>query len=291
MKRLILFKRVAALALAQFAGAIGGLAAQDSAAEPALHEKWQKAYRTIAESMAMQREKTPLKLEAQALMHYTNPVRTRDQHGSIFLWTEEGRPAVFGSIWSAINLQDRTMRVVTHEFHSLVEAPDVRATRRDQTLWDCREPGVSWQIMAEESTPAASRPARLVQMRSITRRFTARIQTQDESELRLISQPLYRYREKTPGAADGAIFSFAMTTDPELLVLIEDRETEGKPAWYVAFARFGNQAMTLNEGERRVWSCERGTPGRSEGRYHLFFGAEQMPAEPTTDPRPPTPDP
>ena len=67
-------------------------------------------------------------------------------------------------------------------------------------------------------------------MRSIARRYSATIQTQDESELRLMEQPLFRYAESTAGVVDGAIFDFAMTNDPELLLLLEARETNGKPA-------------------------------------------------------------
>ena len=60
-----------------------------------------------------------------------------------------------------------------------------------------------------------------------------------------MAQPLYRYPEQVSSVLDGAIFSFAMTTDPELLVLLEDREIDGQPTWHVAFARFGNKAMTV----------------------------------------------
>ena len=76
------------------------------------------------------------------------------------------------------------------------------------------------------------------------------------------------------------LFAFAMTTDPELLVLLEDREMAGKPAWHIAFARFGNKGMKVSDGERTVWSCEQGAPGRSDGKYYLRWRAEEMPASP-----------
>ena len=88
-------------------------------------------------------------------------------------------------------------------------------------------------------------------MRSLVRRYSVSIQVEGESDLRLMAQPLFRYPEAVAGVVDGAVFSFAMSTDPELLVLLEDREAAGKPAWHVAFARFGNKAMTVKDGERR----------------------------------------
>jgi len=266
-------------------------AADEPPGAATLHKKWQDKYRSIADSLEMRRGQVKLTLEPVALSYYTNPVRTNDQHGAIFLWTEGGRPAVFGSIWSAESRTDPKTRNVTHEWHSLVEDLDVTTTRKGQVLWNCGEPGIAWLPLAELAPPAASRAARLVQMRAIPRRYSVDIQAEGESDLRLGTQPLYRYPEKTAGAIDGAIFAFGMATDPELLVLVEAHDKDQKPAWHVAFARFGNKAMKVTEGERLVWSCGAGAPGRSEGKYHLFWRAEQMPAEPTPDPRPPTPDP
>jgi len=260
------------------------LAAQETpdadSGDRAVREKWQATYREIARSIDMHRGGTLLTMLGTPLLSYTNPVRTNDQHGAVFLWTEAGRPAVIGSIWSATNRQDRTVRFVTHEWHSLATDGQVRATRADQPLWACDEPGIRWEAVSGEPAPTISRPARLVQMRAIARRYTASIQTEEESDLRLMAQPLFRYGEEVPGVVDGAIFAFAMTTDPELLLMVEDRMAGGKPAWHVTFARFGNKGMTVKEGERVVWSCQPGRPGFSDGKYYLRWRAEEMPAEP-----------
>jgi hypothetical protein len=257
-------------------------AAQDIIAQPtdaSVREKWQATYKTIAESVVMQHGKQPLKLVEQPLRFYTNPVRSNDQHGAIFLWTEEGRPAVIGSIWSALNLQNPAVRFVTHEWHSLLSDPDVTATREGRPLWTSGEAGIAWEPLSGAPLPAASRSARLVQMRAIARRYSATIQTQGESELRLMEQPLFRYAEGTAGVIDGAIFDFAMTTDPELLLLVEARDSGGKRGWQIAFARFGNKAMAVKDGDRTVWSCEQGSPGFSDGKYYLRWRAEEMAAD------------
>jgi hypothetical protein len=257
--------------------------AEEPQAGTILHEKWQRAYQTIAKSIEMRRGEQELVLQKDALLYYTNPVRANEQHGAVFLWTLEGRPALFASIWSALHRQDPNSRNVTHEWHSLLESSDVTARRGEAVLWTSNEPGIAWQSLPELPLPAATRPARLVQMRGIVRRLSVGIESSEESELRLMPQPLYRYPENVPGASDGAVFAFGMATDPELLVLLEANDSAEKSAWQLAFARFGNQPMTVKDSEQTVWSCDKGVPYQRTGKYHLMWRAEQMPAEPSTE--------
>jgi hypothetical protein len=262
-----------------------GSAAPASGQEDAdrdLRERWQQAYKNIAASLEMRRGEAELKLEEKPLLFYTNPVRQNDQHGTIFLWTEQGRPAIFGSIWSAINRTDPSSRNVTHEIHSLADRGSVRASRDGLVLWDSGEAGIAWQTLPGLPAPAASRPARLTQMRAIARRLSGRITAEETSELRLMTNPLYRYPEGVPGALDGALFVYAMATDPELILLVDAGDSD-KPGYKIAFARFGNLSMEARDGERTIWTCDRGTPGRSEGKYYLRWRAEQMPREPQAE--------
>jgi len=247
---------------------------------PSAYKRWVGVYRGIAESVTMRRGDTELTFVPQPLHFYTNPVRMNDQHGAIFLWSEGGRPAVIGSIWSAMNRQNPAVRFVTHEWHSLSEDTNVSATRENVILWTSGEPGVSWSRLENASAPAGSRPQRLVQMRSLARRYAGEIEVEGESDLRLMDRPLFRYAEPVQGALDGAIFVLAMATDPELLIWLEARPSEGQSAWHVAFARFGNKAMKVKEGDRTVWSCPAGAPGYSRGKYYLHWRAEEMPADP-----------
>jgi hypothetical protein len=252
--------------------------------EQALREKWQAMYLATAQSFDMREGETKLALHDKPILFYTSPVRTNDQHGSLFLWTHEGRPAVIGSIWSGLNVKDRALRNVTHEFHSLSERPDVQAARggpglsKSQAQWSAGEPGIAWLTLVGSPAPASSRAGRLSQMRAAARRLTASITAVEASELRLMPQPLYRYPEKTPGSLDGALFVFALATDPELIVLIEQTD-DAQAAMRVAFARFGNLPMSVKDDERELWSCDKGTPGRSEGKYYLHWRIEQRKAD------------
>ena len=76
--------------------------------------------------------------------------------------------------------------------------------------------------------PADSAAQRLAQMRTLGRDFSA--STHDDQdrrwELRVLSQPLYRYESTDPDVVDGAIFAFVTSagTDPEALLVIEERD-------------------------------------------------------------------
>src|SRR6476620_785386 len=163
--------------------------AEEPPAEALAHAQWQKAYVEIAQSLTMRRGEKQLTMLNQPLRFYTNPVRTTDQHGAIFLWTDQGRPAVIGSIWSALNRQNMAVRFVTHEWLSLSVDPAMTASRNEKRLWTSGEPGIAWEPLKDVSPPAASRPQRLVQMRDIVRRYSVSIQIDGESDLRLMSQP------------------------------------------------------------------------------------------------------
>jgi hypothetical protein len=255
---------------------------QETPAEPdRLLEKWMALYQERAESLDMRGAgdaERRLELQISALLRYTNPVRNVQQHGAIYVWTVEGRPAILGSIWSAIDRMQPDIRRLNFEWHSL-STDDITAEQNGSLLWTSGEPGVEWHDARESGPAAASRPLRLVQMRRIARSLTARIDT-EESELRLMDQPIYRYPEGIAGVDDGAVFAFVMGTDPELLVLLEATSSgAGPPQWKIACARFSNWPMQVTLRGREFWSCEKATPNQDRGAFYLRFAVERLPAD------------
>ena len=83
-------------------------------------------------------------------------------------------------------------------------------------------------------------------MRELTRDFSASIGRKVyRHELRLLTQPLYRYEHKEGQVLDGALFAFAEGTDPELLLLVEARQRKDQPAeWQYAPARMNMVGAT-----------------------------------------------
>ncbi len=222
-----------------------------------------------------------LDLHQEPLLTYNNPVRRNQQHGALFLWTDHGRPALIGSILSGVVVVDSGVRNITHEWHSLSTELAV-ARRGEKELWTADEPGIAWQSLTGHAPPHASRPLRLTQMRQIVRTLTATIAS-EEGDLRLLTQPLYRYPEDAPGVLDGAVFAFVMGTDPELFVLLEARSVAAtlrvaSPEWSVAFARFTHIPVTVKAGDAVLWDCDKATPYKRTGKYYLMWKADRRPA-------------
>ena len=121
-----------------------------------------------------------------------------------------------------------------HEFHSLsLSVLDV--SRSGSHTWTPEAPGIELTPIAEAPRPARSAPQRLVQMRALTHDFSASTKDDKERrwELRLLPQPLYRYKSTDPDVLDGALFAFVTSagTDPEALLVLEARKpaADGRP--------------------------------------------------------------
>jgi hypothetical protein len=101
-------------------------------------------------------------------------------------------------------------------------------------------------------------------MKSLAGRFAARLPAPKVGDgnpevLRLLPRPLYRYdvkhsEETSPTLRDGGMFAFVMGTDPEVILLLEAVEREGKGVWQYAFARATAYAVEASLGDEVVWS-------------------------------------
>jgi hypothetical protein len=191
-----------------------------------------------------------LSLQTQPLMHWG---LFDDWSGGVYVWTHEGRPALLGCIGSGLSSDKR--RSVFHEFHSLLEEP-LAPTRIDGArpwVWTPEGAAVEFQEIPDAPAPRSTSAQRGAQMRLLARQFTGYMTHGDERPLRLLPQPLYQFGE---GAQhDGAIFAFAWAdgTDPELLLLLEARDTGSGLRWVYAPARFTKRALRLDHQGRAVW--------------------------------------
>lgn len=264
---------------------LGGPAgSQEESGEVAQVRRWHAFYRQRAAEFAIAEHRdgiVSVTLVPTPLQTWTNPIRGDTQHGTIHLWTNAGRPSVIGSVWSALDPKDRSQRALCYEFHSLAQVP-VSATLGDKAWWSPKEAGVEWLPLADGPQPGPSRAARLRNLRDLAAELRAEIvgdDPQPDTDLRLLSQPLYRYPENTPGVIDGAIFAFVMATDPELFVAIERRRNEstGEASWTLAPARLTGSALRLRRGERTLW--ENPTwEYRRDRPYDFLYGVEKQPA-------------
>ena len=201
--------------------------------------------------------KQELELKKEPVFEWSNPVGQGLHQGVIFLWLRDGRPAALGGIFSH-PVPGWKGRKILHEFHALDR--DKLLVRRPSGALNEWKPqaGLARKELPDAGNPAATRGARLVQMRRLAQQFTGQSTDNERErwELRLLPTPLYRYPEAKSGVFDGALFALTSSagTDPEVLLLIEARQKDGKTRWEYACGRFGVVSMYVQHKGKEVWS-------------------------------------
>jgi hypothetical protein len=200
-----------------------------------------------------------LDLKKEPVFEWSNPARSGLQQGVVFLWLRDGRPAALASIFSQPDEKLPGRRVI-HEFHAL-DREKLLVSRPDAlNEWTPRA-GLERKELPDAGTPAATPGTRLVQMRRLAQEFSGYENDQEGRrwDLRLLPAPLYRYPPAKTGVIDGALFTLVSTagTDPEVLLLIEAREQDGKTRWEYACGRFSDRNLYVQRKDKEVWSSIR----------------------------------
>jgi hypothetical protein len=203
-----------------------------------------------------------LTLEPKVLLQWSNPV-VGSIHRSVFVWTAKGRPEVVASIYKWYGPRNFHLGV---EFHSLANGPVV-AERAGGVVWSPTEPGLAYAPVPGAPAPADSPAQRLRQLRALAKEFTASEVDREgvTRELRLLTQPVYRYESTDPAVLDGGLFAFVEGTDPEVFLLLEARRRDGGYGWDYALARMNGVALRVVHRDREVWS-------RPELPWDVVFG-------------------
>jgi hypothetical protein len=234
------------------------------------------------------KDKAKMTLNEKSLLNWTNPARQQER-GAVYVWTLDERPAAIGSLFS----YEYDSKVYDkHEFHSLSSGP-LRSTFAGTLAWTPKSAGIEWRPFNDSPPPGTTHTARLLQMRQLSRPFRAELVSpkEDKTELRLISRPLFEYSSPKIGVIDGAIFSFAVATDPEVLLLIEAYESDvngvKRTGFRRAFARFHYWKLSVYDGDQIVWEAPLDTSHESNpigdkkniqktyNSYHPRDGAEK----------------
>ncbi len=236
--------------------------AQDAASDPALtpvnKEQIDAALKlTTAEAgkyaFTLQDEaRTSARLRQEPVLRWSNPA-VGEIHGNVFLWTVDDQPAVVGSLFKWFTPHTH----MSHEFHSLAEVP--LAGQYDAAdAWTAGEPGVKFVELPRAPPPAESAAQRLLQMKRLVKDFAVAKTERDgnKQELRLLTQPIYRYAAPARQILDGALFAFVQGTDPDVFLLVEARGAPGAETWQFAPARMNSVEFVLRHQDREVWKAE-----------------------------------
>src|SRR5438552_5677213 len=168
------------------------------------------------EFFADAKQKTKFELQPKPVLTYANPIRG-EVYGDVFVWTHDGRPEVIGAVFDF-----RSEDKFDSELHTLARG-GVSGWREGREFWHPERPGVQFAKLPDGPEPATTAAGRLRQMREIARQFTVERDhpEQGKGEMRLLTQPLYRYESREAKVLDGALFVFAEGTDPETFLLLE----------------------------------------------------------------------
>lgn len=176
-------------------------------------------------------------------------------HGGVFIWTHQGRPAAIASIFKWFVPRDD----MAFEIQSLAAEPLV-GLLETREVWHSKRAGVEFKpVPGSPPAPAATLQARLSQMRTISKAFTADKTDRDDNSqqrMRLLTQPIFRYSCPNESIIDGGVFAFVQGTDPEVFLQIEARETKSGTAWHCGLSRMNSTAFRVRYDEQDVWTAE-----------------------------------
>jgi hypothetical protein len=202
------------------------------------------------------------------LLRYSDPAR-ETVDGTLWLWTHEGRPAALLCLFTV----PIDWKGWNYEWTSFSDQP-LRVTGRRWWTWTPQPAKGDW-LAAAADPPADSETTRLLQMRSIARRFTAQETLRGEPYvLRLLARPLHRYSTPQQRVIDGALFAYAYGTNPEIILQVEARGSADDRTWHVRFARASSARVAVLENGREVWSQPEVASFRAEEPYYAAFGPD-----------------
>lgn len=192
-------------------------------------------------------------LRATPALRWDNNVRG-SASGLTVLYIGDGRPEAICSIypWDG---------QLVHEFDSLSRGP-IRGRENGEVFWRPEQPGVVFHAIPDAPAPHKQRLVRPRQMKQLLERFGASLvgwetNDSDRQALRPLPREIYRYKHRSGDILDGAAFAFVTGVDPEVLLLIEAVEADGRARWEYGFVRQSSGELTGTLDGEIVWTVER----------------------------------
>jgi hypothetical protein len=205
-------------------------------------------------------------LADEPVLRYTDV--TRKQHDStIWVWGTKGRPSAMVAV-EYYPERPRDPKWL-YEIASL-STSRIAVERGSDLSWTAREPGLNIRRLNGAPAPAERPAARLGQMKDLLARFAAHegAVVEGRIELRPMARPLYRYRDEAAGVIDGAVFSFANGTNPEVLWIIEAQaDDQNNRSWGFGFVQMTGAEVIAELDGKEVWKCREADPPAERGSY------------------------
>ncbi|MDP1798552.1 MAG: hypothetical protein Q8K78_13755 [Planctomycetaceae bacterium] len=200
----------------------------------------------MAAEVASKAEGFPTHFESKPLFRYSDPARGSIA-ASVWKLGGEGRPKALLAMELHRSMYQRPC--VMYEYMSLTTTPfSVKAKAID---WSPESTLFEFKPIKDMRAPEKTAARRLIQMRELAHRFAAsEVANKEHCELRLLPQPIDRYKPFNRDLADGAIFLFAFGTNPEVVLILE---TDGTDWTYSAGRMTGAQSVELTLDGKTAW--------------------------------------
>jgi hypothetical protein len=228
-----------------------------------------------------------VQLQTRPLLTFGDSARA-NKNGTLWAFGISGRPLAILELYQGGETDSRWFHAVTLTSESLVTMKTPLAA-----VWKPTALQIKPVAFAGADAPLDRDQRRSRQLKELARKFTAHeFWDPDNSrfELRLLEQPVHRYKDPEAGIHDGAVFILAHGTNPEVVLLIEALgKTPDEARWHYALARLGSAELHVELDGKETWKQGRtpGVVGRPADPYWLFFspretqaaGSQPAPAE------------
>lgn len=223
---------------------------QDAAPESRREARHQQFLETASQlTLTVKGYDEVLELKSPSLLRYSNPVRGRFNDAESFVFTTDDMvPHVVLSV--SLRGTGRLMMEAVS-----ISPRELKGKLPAFGAW-APEHGGSDRLAATAQMPLTERRTRrLVAMRRIAESLTFHFKKREWSKARLLSQPLYRYAAPKAGIADGAIFAYSESNDPEALLHVwhEVSEEYPKGRWYWLAAASTSLPLRLQQDGEVLW--------------------------------------
>jgi hypothetical protein len=206
------------------------------------------------------------------LLFYGDPTRDNDR-GSVWGWGRKGRPVALLELFQGAGNRTRWVFAMCN-----TSGGKLRARRAGAPWWGENDSAAELKDVPGAQAPAAEAPLRQRQLKLLAQKFTGHEFWDPDNtryELRLLTQPLYTYRDEASGVLDGGLFTLANGTNPEIMVFIEarvDAKDRSKSVWQYAVGRSAHAELHLEYDGKEVFAAPRGNKVSAWNRpYWLGF--------------------
>ena len=191
-------------------------------------------------------------VQSLPVLRWTNDVRDSHSLGVLVLWIDRGRPvaAVATYVWDG---------KIMHEFDSLARE-QFSVQDESRVVWESKKE-LPYTPFPNAPEVDATEAGRLRQMKGMASQFAVtmlgwRRDLSDKELLRRMPRELYRYKPQSIDCLDGALFTFALGTDPEAILSIEAIKANDRTEWQYAFVRQTSGGLEARLNDQIVWQAE-----------------------------------